>query len=142
MTDWSVVFLGAMAVSLVVMAAIQIGLIVVALKVGRQVTGAAEELRQELRPLMAKVNRIADDASRMSATVAAQADRIDTLVASVCDRVDETVGILQGAVIEPVRQGAAVIAALRAAISGFRSWREQREPRADRHADDEAMFVG
>jgi hypothetical protein len=138
-TEWQTVYLAAIAVALVVMAAIQIGVIVVALRVGRQVSAMAEEFRREVKPLVEKANRISEDAARVSAIAVVQAQRIDRMLETTVARVDETLGIVQNAVVEPVRQGAAVVSAVRAALTAFRAWRSH-----DHHAreDDDALFVG
>jgi hypothetical protein len=138
-TDWQTFYLAAMAVALVVMAAIQIGVIVVAIRVGRQVSATAEELRREVKPLVEKAHRISDDAARVTALAVVQAQRVDRLLESTAARVDETLAIVQQAVVEPVRQGAAVVSAVRAAFTAFRAWRHH-----DHHGreDDDALFVG
>ena len=50
MTDTAVVFLAIMAVALTIMAVVQIGLIVVALRAARQVTATAEAIRRDVGP--------------------------------------------------------------------------------------------
>ena len=141
MNDGQSFYLAAMAVALVVMAAVQIGLIVVALRVAKQLTATAEEIRREVRPLVAKAHRISDDAARVASLTVAQVERIDRLLASTSERVNETLGVIQHAVIEPVRQGAAVMTAMRAAVSAFRSWRGHPHTPHGRE-DEDALFVG
>ena len=140
MNEGQTVYLAAMAVALVVMAAIQIGVIVVAIRVGRQVSAAAEELRREVKPLVEKAHRISDDAARVSAMAVVQAQRIDRLLETTAARVDETLGLVQHAVVEPVRQGAAVVSAVRAALTAFRAWRGHDHPHT--REDEDALFVG
>lgn len=141
MTDWQLVCLAAMAVALVVMAAVQVGVIIVAVRVGRQVSATAEEIRREVKPLVLKAHRISDDAARAAALAVAQVERIDRLVESASARVHETLGLVQDAVVEPVRQGAAVVAAVRAALTAFRSWRGEGAHH-HRRDDEDALFVG
>ena len=64
MSDWAVIWLGVIAVSIALMAMIQIGLIIVSLRVARQLSAATEDIRKEIKPLLEKVHRIADDAAR------------------------------------------------------------------------------
>ena len=54
MNEGSSIYLAVMAVALVVMAGIQVGLIVVVLRVTKQLTATAEEIRREVMPLVAK----------------------------------------------------------------------------------------
>jgi hypothetical protein len=140
-TDLQTVSLATMAVVLVVMAGIQIGLMVIAIRVGRQVTATTDEIRREVRPLVEKAHRISNDAARAAALTVAQVERIDRLLASTSARVDETLGLIQNAVVEPVRQGAAVMTALRAAFAAFRSWRGEAHVHHARE-DEDALFVG
>ena len=138
MSDWQVVYLGVMAFALVIMAAVQIGLIVVALRLGKQLSATMEEIRREVRPLVEKAHRISDDAARATSLAVAQIEKVNTLLSTTTTRVSETLGLVQHAVVEPVRQGAAVAAAVRAALTAFRSWRGSQQARED----DDALFVG
>ena len=146
MTDWAVVFLGVMAVALVVMAAIQIGLIIVAVRVAKQMSVADRRIcAARSGPLSEKIHRIADDAARATSLAALQVERIDQMVSSTASRVDEHARqVLQGLMGGPVRQGATAIAVFRAAFAMFREW-QGRKPAAvlvaDRD-DDDALFVG
>jgi hypothetical protein len=139
-TDWQGAALVVMAAALVVMAVIQVAAIAAALRLARQVTSTAEALRREVRPLIDQVRRIADEAERASRLATAQVARVDQLLASMAVRIEETVDVVQGALVGPLRQGAAVVTAVRAALSVFRSW--QRRPRRTREDTDDAMFVG
>jgi hypothetical protein len=129
-----------MAASLAIMAAMQVAIAIVALKAVRELSASIAELRREVRPLVEKANRIADDAQRMTALALAQVERVEQLLTSTIARVEETLGIVQGAIVQPVRQGAAIVAAIRAAFGVFRSVRDARQ-----HAgrdDEEPLFVG
>jgi hypothetical protein len=132
--------LGIMAAALVVMAAVQVGLIVVALKVARRLTTAVDDLRVELQPLIVKAHRIADDASRTVSLAALQAERVDQFLATTAVRVDETLQMLKRAVAAPTRQGAAVAAAIKTAVSVFRYWQDAR--RRPVREEEDALFVG
>jgi hypothetical protein len=121
------------------MAAIQIALIIVGLRVARQVSAAAEDVRREVRPLVEKVNRIADDAARTTSLVAIQAERVDQFVATTITRVDDALGVLQFVVSKPARQGAAAIAAFKAALAVVRHLQGHRRPARD---DEDPLFVG
>jgi predicted PurR-regulated permease PerM len=141
-TDWAVVFLGVMAVCLVIMTAIQIGLIVAGLRVAKQTTAAIDDLRRELRPLSEKINRIADDAARATSLAALQVERIDQMMSSTASRLDDTLGVVQGLMSGPVKGGATAIAVFRAAFSLFREWKGRSQRARTVRDDDEALFVG
>src|SRR5688572_16043736 len=127
------------------MAAIQIGLIVVSLRVARQLSATAEDIRKEIKPLVEKVHRIADDAARATSLASIQIERVDQILSSTTARVDEGLNILRNAVGGPLRQGYAVALAVRAAISAFsrRSNRDTARPSTASTRDEEdALFVG
>lgn len=139
MTDWQVVFLGVMAVALVAMAVTQIVVTLTLLRTAREVTTSIRDFRRDVQPLLDKATRMTDDAARVAALALVQAERVDRLVTSISARVEETVGIVQTAIIQPIRQGAAIIAALRAVIAAIREW--QGRSGAPRE-DDDPLFVG
>ena len=139
MTDWQVVYLGIMAFALVVMALAQLAVAVALAKSVKHVVGAIDDLKREVRPLMDKVNRVADDANRVSKLAVVQAERIDALILQTTTRVDETFGILQSAVIEPIRQGTALVAGIKAAVDAVRAWQSRSGTARD---DEDPLFVG
>lgn len=141
MNEWAGVFLAVMAVSLAIMAAIQIGLIVIGIKVAKQVTAATSQLHQEIRPLIDKANAIADDAARATALATIQVERVDKLMATTATRLDSTLNIIQNVASGPVGQGAAAVSAFKAAMGVVRDWKMRRR-RASQHDDDDALFVG
>ena len=140
MTDWQVVFLGVMAFSLVAMAAAQLFMALSLMKAVKQVSETMVELKRDVKPLVDNANRIAEDASRVVALAAVQMERVDQLVKSTTARVDETFGLLQGAVVEPLRQGTAILAAVKAAFGVVRAW-QGRTPASSRE-DEDPLFVG
>ena len=143
MNDSSTVFLGIMALSLAVMALVQVWLIVTGLRVAQKLGMAIDDIRRELRPLMDKVNRIADDAGRATSLARQQVERVDEFMATATGRINDTLGILQGVVSGPVRQGAVVMSVVRAAMAVFRQWQTRPGARGPRDPDeDDAWFVG
>ena len=139
MNDGSTVWLAVIAIAVAVMTLMQVGIALVAWRLAQQVTATTDEIRRELRPLVAKVNGIADDAARITALARQQVERVDGLMASTSARVDETLGLVQGAIVGPVRQGAALVAAVKAALSAFR---RGAPPARQNRDEEEAWFVG
>jgi hypothetical protein len=137
--EWQVIWLGTMALALVVMAIVQIAVLVGAMRIGRDLLQTSQELRRELKPLIEKANKVSDDARKAADMAVVQMERLDRMLASTAVRVDETITIVQSAIVEPVRQGAAIFAAFRAIASGLRGLGD----RAGHHREDEdALFVG
>jgi len=133
------VWLGVIAIAVLVMAVTQVAVLIRLAKVAKEASTATRDLRRELTPLIEKVHRIADDAGRVSAIALAQVERLDVAVNSTVRRIDETITTVQQAIINPVRQGAAVVSGLKAAMAVFRA----RQDRGRYHRDDEdALFIG
>ena len=70
---WSNLFLGVIAFATLIMALIQIGAIVAALRLARQAQQVMTSMQQEVRPLIARANAIAEEASKTVALASAQA---------------------------------------------------------------------
>lgn len=142
MNDWSVIFLGVIAVATLVMALIQVGAIIATLKLAREAQKVVGSLQQEIGPLIAKANAVVDDAKRTAALATAQAEKVDLLVTTLTRRVDETASVVQKAIITPAREGIAIVAAIKAtlgALKGFRGYRGGHGPHGE---DEDPLFIG
>ena len=136
MTD---VWLGVIAVAVLVMAVAQVAVLIRLSQVAKETSTAARDLRRELTPLIEKAHRIADDAGRVSALALAQMERVDHVLSSTVRKIDDTVATVQSAIISPVRQGAAVIAGVKAALAVFRARQDRGRYGRD---DEDALFIG
>ena len=139
MTGWPVVFLGVMAVALVAMAAAQLLIGIAVLRATRRLTETTDSIVRDVKPLIENATRLSEDAARVAALAAIQAERVDQLVTSVSAQVTDTMNVVQNAIAEPARQGAAVLAGFRAVMTAVREW--QSRP-ARTSEDDDALFVG
>jgi type IV secretory pathway VirB2 component (pilin) len=154
-TEWDNVFLGVIAVATLVMALIQVGAIVVALKVARQAQDAVGKaqatlatarqtmvsVHEEIRPLIARATSIADEASKSAALATAQAQKIDRLVTDLSKRVDDTAAVVQEAIVIPAREGMAIVAAVRAGFAALRGASDWRR-RTSRSEEEDPLFIG
>jgi hypothetical protein len=139
---WSEVFLGAIAAATLFMALIHIGAIVVVLRLARQAQQAIRSVHDEVRPLIARANVLAEEASRTVAIATVQAQKVDRLVTDLSRRVEETAEVVQDAIVTPAREGLAMVAALKAGLSALRGLRESGT-RQSRHAEEEdPLFIG
>jgi predicted PurR-regulated permease PerM len=139
---WSDLFLGVIAVATLVMALIQVGAIIAAMRLARQAQQTIQSVQQDVRPLVARAHALAEEASRTVALATAQAQKVDRLISDLAQRVDETAGIVQEAIITPAREGLAIVAAVKAAVTALRELREL-QPRHGRHAEEEdPLFIG
>lgn len=140
MNDWSTVFLGIIAVSVLVLAALQIGAILFLARYAKRLMSITEDLQREITPIIGRVNAIAEEAHRATVLASKQVERVDLLVGDVTRRVQETGDAIQSLVTRPMRQGSAVYTGLRAALAALLTSRPDR--RSERDDDEDALFVG
>jgi hypothetical protein len=133
--------LGVIAAATAIMALVQIGAIIVLARVAMQVRDVASSIQQDLRPLIARANAIADEAQKTATLATAQAQKIDRLVTDLTRRVDETSVVIQQAILTPAREGMAIVAGLKAALGALRGLRDLRG-RPSRIEDEDALFIG
>jgi hypothetical protein len=142
-SDWSVVFLGVIAVAVTVMAAVQVGCIVFGARLARRVDQLATQVDGEIKPLLTNLNKVGEEAARAAQLAATQVERVDRLFAEVAIRVEDTAASLQSAIITPAREGFALLSGIRAAFAALREIRSAAAPaRSARQDDDDALFIG
>ncbi len=135
------VFLGAIAVAVVVMAVVQVGIIVYAARLARRIDHLSDQIQHEIVPVMAHLNTVGQHLERVSGLAAVQAERVDRLLADVSQRVEDTLSIVQGAIAGPLREGFAVVAGVRAVFGALRGFRGDRS-RQSRFDDEDPLFIG
>jgi hypothetical protein len=135
---WPQIFLGAIAAATIIMAVMQMGALIVVGRMGRRVERLAAQVDEEIKPLLASLQSMSQDAARTVSLAVAQVERADRLFADVSQRVEQTVADVQGAIVEPVREGVALVAALRAAIAALR----EGTRRPGRAEDEDPLFIG
>jgi len=133
--------LGIIAAATAIMALVQIGAIIVLARVAMQVRDVATTIQKDLRPLIARANAIADEASKTAALATAQAQKFDRLVTDLTRRVDETSAVIQHAILTPAREGMALVAGLKAGLAALRGLRDLRG-RPGRVEEEDALFIG
>ena len=141
-SGWSGVFLGVIAAATLVMALIQIGAIIAALRLARQAQQVIQSVQQDVRPLIARAHAIAEEASRTVALATIQAQKVDRLITDLSRRVDETAGVLQEAIITPAREGLAIVAALKAGLGALRGLRDMPHRHGRQAEEEDPLFIG
>lgn len=142
MTDGNTIFLGIIAVATVTMAILQVGAAISLLRVARRVTTLADRVERDVAPLVDQLRVISQEASRAASLAVAQLERADRLFASVSARADETMGLVQQSIVAPIREGAALLAGLRAGLAAIKGiW---GKPGLARHTveEEDALFIG
>jgi hypothetical protein len=137
----AVVLLGVIAFATLVMASIQVALVVVGLRLARQVQDLGTRIERDIRPLVADAATVASNAARASELALTQVERADRAFSDLAQRIDDTSRMVRGAILAPAREGRAVLAAIGAAVGVFRDAQRPRSssPSAD---EDDPLFIG
>lgn len=136
------VFLGIIALAVTVMAAIQVGAVIVAARVAKRVDRLANQIEHDIRPVFQNLNVMTAEAARAASLAATQVERADRMFEDLAQRVDVTLTTLQHRVLGPAREGAALLAGLRAALGAFRDTGEPRRKRPSAVEEEDALFIG
>ena len=110
------------------MAAIQVGVIVYGWAWLAGVNRLLAQVEHEMKPLAESLNTIARDAARISSLAAGQVERVDRLVTDLTVRIEQTATTVQDAILRPLREGAAIMAGVKAVIEVFRELTGRSEP--------------
>ena len=140
MTDGQALSLTIMAIALVVMAVVQVAALIVVGLTAKKALEASVRTQREIRPLLEKAHRIADDAGKVTALTLKQVERVDQAITATSARVDATLSVIETAIIQPIQQGTAFVTGLRAVLEALRGWRE-RDRREVRDEED-GLFIG
>ena len=125
----SEVFLGIIAVSVLVMASIQVAAIVFAARAARRVSEAMARLEEEMRPIVANLRIVSADAVRISSVAAAQAEQVEQVLTRLRDRLDALMQAVQDAI--------------RRIFPWTGWWSRRADPRRRQPTEEEdALFIG
>lgn len=142
MTD---VWLAVIALAVALMAAIQVGAIVMGLRLARRVNQLTTEIERDVKPLIRNLTELTAEASRAAALATQQVERVDRLFGEVAHTVERTMAVASQLVGGPAKNGFALFSAARAAYSAFRDLRDaSRRRTAYKSApeDEESLFIG
>ena len=144
MTDWTPVFLGIIALSVLVMAAIQVGALVYGARLARRIDALTARMEREVTPVVGHLQTLSAEAARASTLAAQQVERADRLFADLSVRLEDTMAAVQSAIITPAREGLAVVAGLKAALGALRDLKTSpgARHRGGRGDDDDPLFIG
>jgi hypothetical protein len=141
------VWLAIIAVAVAVMAAIQVGAIVLGLRLARRVDQLTTQVEHDIKPLLRNLTDITAEAQRAVQLATAQVERADRLFGDLAVSAERTMALATQFVGGPAQKGLALFSAAKAAVSAFRDLREasRRRPQSGRvvHPDDEeSLFIG
>ena len=147
MTSTSELLLGVIAVAVAVMAIVQVGVIIAGLRVARQVERIASDLEKGVKPLIANLTTLSAEASRVANLAGGQVERFDQLCNELTSKVEQAVTAAQRFVRRPAREGMAVMAGIRAAVTALQGMRETTRRRSAARPggfeeEEESLFIG
>lgn len=135
------VFLGIIAVATLVMALVQVGFVLYGMALARRLSRILDQVEQEMKPVLEELSAMARDAARASALAVVQVERVDKLFTELTARIEQTTTTVQRTIITPLREGAAVMAGIKAVLSILRDV-TGRSGAAARGEDEDALFIG
>lgn len=138
-------FLGVIALSVLVMALIQVGALVAGFRLARRIEELSRQVDREFKPLIANLTAVTAEAARTAALASRQVERVDRVFGDLASRLDETLATAQRFVRGPARNGMAILTGVQAALAAFRGIRESSRRRRKLHTagdDEESLFIG
>jgi hypothetical protein len=141
-TFWAEVFLGVIALATLTTALVQVSVIVYGWMLARRINRLVAQIEREMKPLADSLNAMARDAARATALAAGQVERVDRLLMDLAARIEQTASTVQGALVKPLRDGAAMMAGVRAALEIFRETKKQPGATRARAEEEDALFIG
>jgi len=135
-------FLGVIAVAVLIMAVIQVAAVVFALRAARQVGDAVSRFERTMQPLVADLQRISADAARATSVAAAQAEKAAEMMTGLSRRVDETAAAVRSSLLAPAREGFAMFHGVLAALTAFRQGAPAAAKRPTTAEEEDALFIG
>jgi len=140
--SWGEVFLGVIAVATLTMALLQLGIVMYGWMLARKIARLVTDVERDMSSIMESLNAVARDAARATALAAVQVERVDRLFADLSVRVEQTAATVQKAIIAPLREGAAVMAGLRAAVAVLKELTGRSGASGARSEEEDALFIG
>lgn len=116
-------------------------MLVAAARLANRLDRLSASLEEQIKPLFSHLDAIGQEASRATQLASAQVERVDALFGDVAVRVGQAMDGVQGLMTAPAREGAALMAGLRAAMTSLRQGaRTSGRPRG-RGEDEDALFI-
>jgi hypothetical protein len=135
--NWANLYLGVIAAATLALALLQIVFLVAAGRVARRLERLVDRVESEFAPVVAHLDAIGHDAARAASLATAQVERVDRLFAHVGERAERTLTSLQATLGGTAREGAAIMAGVRAGLAVLRD----RSRGATRSEDEDALFI-
>jgi hypothetical protein len=135
------VWLGIIAVAVLVMAVIQVAAIVFAMAAARRIGQVADRLEQNLNPVVSNLQTITSEAARMTTLAAAQVERADRMFADLSRRAEQVMAAVP-TLLGPAGKGFAFLNGIKAALAAIHELRRSSRRGATHPDDEDALFIG
>ena len=135
------VWLGIIAVAVLVMAVIQVAAIVFAMSAARRIGRVADRLEQNLNPVVSNLQTITSEAARMTTLAAAQVERADRMFADLSHRAEQMMAAVP-TLLGPAGKGLAFLNGIKAALAAIHELRRSSRRGAAHPDDEDALFIG
>jgi predicted PurR-regulated permease PerM len=135
------VWLGIIAVAVLVMAVIQVAAIVFAMSAARRIGQVADRLEQNLNPVVSNLQTITSEAARMTTLAAAQVERADRMFTDLGRRAEQVMAAVP-TLLGPAGKGLAFLNGIKAALAAIHELRRSSRRGAAHPDDEDALFIG
>jgi len=135
------VWLGIIAVAVLVMAVIQVAAIVFAMSAARRIGQVADRLERNLNPVVSNLQTITSEAARMTTLAAAQVERADRMFADLSHRAEQVMAAVP-TLLGPAGKGLAFLNGIKAALAAIHELRRSSRRGAAHPDDEDALFIG
>ena len=135
------IWLGIIAVAVLVMAVIQVAAVVFAMSAARRIGQAADRLERNLNPVVANLQTITSEAARMTTLAAAQVERADRMFGDLSRRAEQVMAALP-TLLGPAGKGLAFLNGIKAALAAINELRRSSRRRAAHPDEEDALFIG
>jgi len=135
------IWLGIIAVAVLVMAVIQVAAIVFAMSAARRIGQVADRLEQNLNPVVSNLQTITSEAARMTTLAAAQVERADRMFADLTRRAEQVMAALP-TLLGPAGKGLAFLNGIKAALAAIHELRRSSRRGATHPDEEDALFIG
>ena len=135
------VWLGIIAVAVLVMAVIQVAAIVFAMSAARRIGQVADRLERNLNPVVSNLQTITSEAARMTTLAAAQVERADRMFADLSHRAEQMMAAVP-TLLGPAGKGLAFLNGIKAALAAIHELRRSSRRGAAHPDEEDALFIG
>jgi hypothetical protein len=130
------------AISVLVIAIVQVAMFIWATRLARRVGESVTRLEQDVRPILTGLQTMAAEAARAATVAASQVERAVQMIEALRQRIDGTVRALQATLLTPARELMALLQAFREVFFGGRGRSTSDARRRQAAEEDDALFIG